>query len=672
MSTITKSEAKQRIKHLKKTINHHRYLYHVLDKQEISEGALDSLKKELFDLEQQFSDLVTADSPTQRIGGKPLDKFKKVRHQTKMYSLNDGFSKDDIIDWLKRMENYTGQPIKSDFYCDLKMDGLAIELIYEDGILIRGSTRGDGEIGEDVTQNIKTIEAIPLSLESSRNCIIRGEIFLTKKEFDRINKELEKENKKPYANPRNLAAGSIRQLNPKITASRKLDFYGYGIVGDYSTLKKEYDDLNKLGVKTNPYGKVVKSQNDIFSFFSQLEKRRKKLPYEIDGVVVSVNDSKLRKQLGVVGKAPRGAIAFKFSAREATTIVEDIKIQMGRTGKLTPVAVLKPVVVGGVTISRATLHNEDEVKRLGIRVGDTVIVSRAGDVIPQIIKVIKELRTGKEKKFQMPSHCPLCNSSIIKKGAYHLCSNRRCGAVQREYIYHFVSKKAFNIEGLGPKIIDNFIDNNLISDAADIFDLKEGDISVLEGFGEKSAQNIINEVQLRKKISLARFIYALGISNVGEETSQLLAKQVIGSIKNQVLSIKGLVKEFEKISLEDLQNLQDIGPVVAQGIYDWFHNQHNIKFLEKLEKAGVVIGSDQRDRGNLKLSNKSFVLTGTLKSMTRDEAKEKIRSLGGNVNESVSKETDYIIVGDNPGSKYNKAKKLGVKIIDEVGFKKLF
>jgi len=675
--TSIKTEAKKRIEKLKKTISHHRYLYHVLDKQKISDAALDSLKKELFDLEQQYPDLATPDSPTQRIGGKPLDKFKKVRHETRMNSLNDAFSEQDVQDWLKRLENHLGHSVKSDFYCDPKMDGLAIELIFENGILVQASTRGDGEVGEDVTQNIKTIEAIPLSLRAERSnlktpkhLVVRGEVFLTTKEFNRINNELEKKRKKSYANPRNLAAGSIRQLNPKIVADRKLDFFAYGVVGDYPTRRDEYHLLNQYGIKTNPHGEVIGSFKGLIPFFDSIEKKRKKLSYEIDGVVVSVNDNKLYDKLGVVGKAPRGAIAYKFFAKEATTIVEDIKVQMGRTGKLTPVAILKPVKVGGVTITHATLHNEDEIKRLDIRTGDTVIISRAGDVIPQITKVMKDLRTGKEKKFRMPVYCPLCDSKIIKKGAYHLCSNKRCGAVQREYLHHFVSKKAFNIEGLGPKIMSRFIDENLIGDAADIFSLEEGDIAVLEGFGKKSAQNIINEVGLRKKISLVRFIYALGIPNVGEETAQLLSK-VLGHSSHP----EAVGRRISKMSLDELQSVKDIGPIVAQSIYDWFHDQRNIDFLEKLEKAGVVIKNSPSlqggARGGFPFSNKTFVLTGTLDSITRDEAKDKIRSLGGDVNSSVSKETDYVVAGDNPGSKYDKAKKLGVKIIGEGEFKKL-
>ncbi|MFH1759379.1 MAG: NAD-dependent DNA ligase LigA [Patescibacteria group bacterium] len=708
---LDKKEARERVEKLKKEISHHRYLYHVLDKQEISDAALDSLKKELFDLEQQFPDLVTSDSPTQRVGGKPLRQFKKAEHinwqgeSSRMNSLNDAFSKEDMLAWLKRLENYLSsgaghseqreeslkilRQAQNDgklFYCDPKMDGLAIELVYEDGVLVRGATRGNGRIGEEVTQNIKTIEAIPLNLEIRnskseipRRLVVRGEVFILKKEFERINKEQQKKGGAMYANPRNLAAGSIRQLNPKITANRKLDFYAYGIAGDESnryyqlfpTHAKEYEYLNKVGIKTNPHGRAVEIIDKVFAFFGELKKKRDHLPYEIDGAVISINDNRLRDRLGIVGKSPRSGIAYKFSPKEATTKIKDIKLQIGRTGILTPVAHLEPVQVAGVTISHATLHNYDEIKRLGVKIGDTVIVSRAGDVIPQITNVLKNLRSGKEKAFQMPENCPLCGSKIIKENVYYRCSNKKCGAVQREFLRHFVSKPAFNFEGLGGKTLDCFIDKGLISDAADIFFLQKGDIEVLERFGEKSAENIINEVELRKKITLPRFIYSLGILHVGEETAGLLANNFKFQISN--FKIKDFVNQVTNWGLEDLQNLRDIGPVVAQSIHDWFQDKRNIKLLEKLDEAGVqlVIASDRRERGNLRLSGKTFVLTGTLDSFSRSEAKEKIRQLGGDVNSSVSQNTSYVVAGADPGSKYEQAKKLKVKILDEKEFRLL-
>jgi DNA ligase (NAD+) len=703
---MDKKAVKERIEQLKKTINYHRYLYHVLDKQEISDSALDSLKKELFDLEQQYPDLITPDSPTQRVGGKPLKEFRKVKHETPMLSFNDAFSEEDMKDWLERLENYLGKkiiqyqevrppkinhqygevepPKINSFYCELKIDGLAIELVYENGILVQGSTRGDGFIGEDVTQNLKTIEAIPLKLQKLQKfeirnskfeippkLVVRGEIFITKKEFERINKIQIKKGLKPFANPRNVAAGSIRQLNPEITASRHLDSYIYDVITDLGqkTHEEKHQILKSLGFKTNPHNKSANNLKEVFEFRNYWEKKenRDKLPYEIDGIVVIANDNKIFEAGGVIGKTPRAAIAYKFSPKEAETIVEDIKIQVGRTGVLTPVAVLRTVEVGGVTISHSTLHNFDEIERLGVKIGDTVIVSRAGDVIPKVTKVLKEMRTGKEKGFRVPSRCPIDGAKAIKEGAIYRCSNPKCWARHREFLRHFVSRSAFDIQGLGPKIIDRFLDEGLISDAADIFQLKEGDIAVLERFGEKSAQNIINEVKLRKIITLPRFINALGIFHVGEETALLLAKKV-SSIKYQVSRPAQVSNILKNLSLEELEQIPDVGPKVSQSIYDWFHDEKNIKFLEKLEKAGVEIESVKLQASSFKLKGKIFVLTGILESMSREQAKEKIRSLGGDISESISKNTDYVVVGSEPGSKLEKAKQLGVKIISEAEF----
>ncbi|MEK7640789.1 MAG: NAD-dependent DNA ligase LigA [Patescibacteria group bacterium] len=697
---MDKKAAKERIEKLRKAINKYRYSYHVLDKSDISDEALDALKKELFDLEQQFPDLITSDSPTQRVAGEPLAEFKKVKHAVKMISLNDAFSEDDMRAWMERMKNYLGGSIGPEsaegFYCDLKMDGLAVELVYENGLFIQGSTRGDGEFGEDITQNLKTIEAIPLSLEIRNSkleipgrLVVRGEVFLTTKEFIRINEEQEKKGEKIYANPRNLVAGSIRQLDSKIPASRKLNFYAYAISGegdqylkDYPTHDSAYKALRRFGIAPNPDGRVVNSLEEIFKFHSEIGKRRDKLAYEIDGIVVSVNDQKLYKRLGVVGKAPRGAAAYKFSPKEATTIVEDIKVQVGRTGALTPVAELKPVEVGGVTVSHATLHNADEIERLGLKIGDTVIISRAGDVIPKINKVLKELRTGKEKAFKMPAKCPVDGSAVIRDGVAYKCSNKNCGARQREFLYHFVSGNGFNMEGLGPKILDRFMDEGLISDAADIFTLKKGDIEVLERFGEKSAENIVKEIEERKKIQIEKFIYALGIIHVGEETSRLLAQSAISLASrdlakpdnSEFLISKPLdiLKALGTMSVEELQSIKDIGPAVAKSIYESFRDKRHQELIAKLDKAGVVLeisSSLRAKRGNL--TGKTFVLTGTMEGMSREEAKEKIRSLGGDVSESVSKKTGYVVAGAEPGSKLSKAEKLGVKILNEREFQDL-
>ncbi|MEE8131731.1 MAG: NAD-dependent DNA ligase LigA, partial [Candidatus Paceibacterota bacterium] len=566
---MDKKTAKERIEHLKKTINHHRYLYHILDRQEISDAALDSLKKELFDLEQKFPEFITPDSPTQRIGGQPLKQFKKVRHEKPMLSFNDAFSEQDMKAWIERVENYLSYRITQNlkpktqnlFYCELKIDGLAIELVYENGILVQGSTRGDGITGEDVTQNLKTIGAIPLNIQIPnskfqipKKLIVRGEVFLTKKEFDRINKEQIKKGGKPYANPRNIAAGSIRQLDPKITASRKLDSFQYGTAtdlgpafakasaGKLQTHQEEHQILKSFGFKTNSHNRSAKSLEEVFEFRNYWEKHRAQLPYEIDGIVVIINDNKIFEAAGVIGKAPRASIAYKFSPKEATTIIEDIKIQVGRTGTLTPVAILKPIELGGIRISHATLHNFDQIKRLGVKIGDTVVVSRAGDVIPQINKVLKDLRSGKEKEFKIPTRCPIDESKVVVEGAIYRCSNKDCGARNRESLRHFVSRSAFDIRGLGGKIVDRFLDEGLISDAADIFSIEEGDIAVLERFGEKSAQNIISEIRSRKIVDLSRFIYSLGILHIGEETALVLAKEILNinhraSKPTQVLKI---------------------------------------------------------------------------------------------------------------------------------------
>lgn len=657
---MKKEEAKQRIDKLKVAINHHRYLYHVLDRQEISDGALDSLKKELFDLEQEHPEFITPDSPTQRMGGQPLPSFKKVKHFKRMESLNDTFSEEDMFDWLKRISRLLNEAEQKeiDFYCELKIDGLAIELEYENGIFKKGSTRGDGDMGEDITQNLKTIEAIPLSLQEKKNVVVRGEVFLSKKEFNMVNKMQEQKGLPLYANPRNVAAGSVRQLDPKITASRKLDFFAYDVVDDeeFTLHEQEHSHLKELGFKTNMNNKYCKTVDDVFAFYEQCAKLREKLDYEIDGVVVIINSNAIFSKLGVVGKAPRGAVAFKFPQSQTTSKLLDIKIQVGRTGAMTPVAVLAPVQISGITITRATLHNEDEIKRLGLKIGDTVIVARAGDVIPDIIKVLPELRTGKEKKFVMPKVCPSCKRALEKSSTESLlrCPNPKCFAKRRRNFYHFASRSAFNIEKLGPKIIDRLLDEGLVQDPSDLFSLKEGDIAQLERFGEKSAQNLIGSIHQRKRVSLERLIYALGIRNVGQETALDLAKRF------------KTVAHLKKATLEDFESVLNIGPVVAKSIFTWFHDKGNTRFLEKLEKAGIVLEKESSGLG--KLNGKTFVLTGSLQSLERETAKERIRSLGGGVSESVSKKVDYVVVGSDPGSKLNKAEKLGITMLDEKKF----
>ena len=691
---MQKQEAKQRIEKLREAINYHRYLYHVEDRQEVSEGVLDSLKKELFDLEQEYPEFITPDSPTQRIGGKPLEKFSKVRHAEPMLSFNDAFSEQDMTDWQERIYKLLDENERknTDFYCELKIDGLAVELTYKDNIFKAGATRGDGLIGEDVTVNLKTIEQIPLRIKSFRGfseeekqaipkitfgddkeLIVRGEVFIAKKEFSRINQEQIRQDLAVFSNPRNMAAGSIRQLDPKITAKRRLDFFSYDLVTDcgQSNHEQEHQILKIFGFKISKHSQRCGDLSAVFKFYDYWKNHRDELPYEIDGIVVTVNPNKIYEKLGTVGKAPRGAIAFKFPLKQATTIIEDITIQVGRTGSLTPVAILKPVEIGGVKISRATLHNEDEIKRLGIKIGDTIIVGRAGDVIPDIVKVLPELRTGKERNFEFPKKCPACGGAIIKKEkeAVWRCHNRQCFSRQKKQFHHFVSRGAFNIVGLGPKIIGKLLDSGLISDPADLFRLEVGDIihlgdsasgkkkknseaAVIQGFAQKSTQNLIGSIAAKKRITLARFIYALGIRNVGEETARDMA------IRFQSLN------RVKNVSLDELRDVLDIGPVTAESVYRYFQDRRNLEFLEKLEKAEVKVPSETT-RQNLSLKGKTFVLTGTLDNTTREAAKERIRELGGKAVEHVARNTDYVVVGRNPGSKVGEAKQLGIKIINE-------
>jgi len=674
---MTKAEAKKRIAKLKKVINQHNYSYHVLDKPGISDAAFDSLKHELYKLEQEYPGLITLDSPTQRVSGKALDKFVKVKHKKRMLSLEDVFYLEEFQAWQKRIQKLVPRQ-KLDYFAELKIDGFAITLVYKNSLFVRGATRGDGKVGEDVTQNLKTIASIPLRLEvrqklpskviekkvktllAKGEIEVRGEVYMTKKAFAKVNQERQKKGLPLYANPRNTAAGSIRQLDPKIAASRQLDFLAYDLVTDLGqkTHQQEHQIIQTLGFRISQ-DQYCPNLEAVIKFWQKIKQAREKLPYQIDGLVISVNDNKIFDKLGVVGKAPRGAIAFKFPAKEATTIVEDIVVQIGRTGALTPVARLRPVRIGGTLVTRATLHNEDEIKRLDVRIGDTVIVQRAGDVIPDVVKVIKKLRTGKKKAFQMPKKCPVCGGAVVRpKGeVVHRCANLKCGSIQKKQIIHFASKKAFDIEGLGPQIVNQLMDEGLVSNPADLFSLEQGDLVPLERFAEKSAQNLIEAIDQSKKIPLAKFIYALGIRHTGEETAINLA-QYFGSLE-----------KLKKASLAELARVKDIGQVVAQSVFEWFNNKVSQRLIDKLVKSGIEI--DQVKTVKKKLLGLTFVLTGELNKFTREQAKEKIRQLGGDISGSVSNETDFVVVGKEPGSKSDKAKKLGVKIIGEKEFLKM-
>lgn len=655
----------ERLEKLKKTIEHHRFLYHVEDKEEISQEALDSLKDELYKLEEKYPELITPDSPTQRVSGKPLDSFKKIAHKVSQWSFNDAFTEEDIFDFDKRVKRFLEKEnIKEDpeYVCELKIDGLKVVLEYQDGKLFSAATRGDGLVGEDVTANIKTIESVPLRLTKEVDCIVEGEVWIPKKEFERINKERQKRGEEIFSNPRNMAAGTIRQLDPKIVAERKLQVFIYDI-GRINTPYPNYQEgelefLRLLGFKVNKHFKFCKDIKEVINFWKNWQNKKDKQDYQIDGVVVKVNQKKLQDVLGFTGKAPRFAIAFKFPAEQVTTVVEDIVFQVGRTGVITPVAHLRPVSIAGSVVSRATLHNEDEIKRLDVRVGDTVILQKAGDVIPDIVSVLKEMRTGKEKVFVWPTHIPLCGGDgqieRIPGQAAWRCRDKNSFEQQKRKFYYFVGKSAFNIEKVGPKIIDVFLKEGLISEYADIFTLKKGDLIDLPRFGEKSVLNIIESINSRREISLSRFLISLSILNVGEETAIDIAENF---------------KTLENIcdsSEEDFLKIEGIGPIVSKSIYDFFRNKENQRIIKNLLKEVKIISENKsKDK---KLAGKTFVLTGTLPTLSRDEAKAKIRELGGDVTSSVSKETDYLLAGESTGSKYDKAIELGIKIISEGDF----
>lgn len=672
---LGKHEAKIRIEKLKKLIDKYRYSRLVLDKYLVEESLEDALKKELFNLETQFPSLVTPDSPSQRAGYKPLEKFAKVTHPERMLSFNDTFDEKDMREWAERMKRFDPRAIGDGFYCELKIDGLAMELIYENSFLKTGSTRGDGTTGEDITQNLKTIEAIPLKLEISpplkvrtlsdqgRILVVRGEVFVPKKEFARINNEQEKAGEKIYANPRNLAAGSVRQLDPAITASRRLDSFAYSLVTDLGqkTHEEEHDILKKLGFKTNPHNKFCHTLKEVKEFRDYWEKHRGKLNYEIDGVVVIVNNSRTFKKLGVAGKASRAAVAYKFSPKESTTKVKNIIISVGRTGTLTPIAILEPVAIGGTTVSRATLHNEDEIDRLGLKIGDTVVVGRAGDVIPDVKKVLLELRTGREKFFHFPAKCPTCGGPVrrIEGEAAHKCLNKNCLAIKREGMYHFISRGSLDMAGIGPKLIDQLMDSGLVKDPPDLYLLKKEDFLNLDRLAEKSAAKAVKAIQNRRAVTLDRFIFALGISHVGSETASDLAREF------------GSLEKLSRAGTEELSRIRDVGVVVAKSIFDWFRNDYNRKLLDKFKTVGMRVLDQASVQKSEKLKGLTFVFTGNLETTTRERAEELVRQNGGDTSSSVGQATSLVVAGTEPGSKYDKAKKIGVKVITEEEFLKM-
>jgi DNA ligase (NAD+) len=700
---MTLSEAKIRLEKLKIEIDLHRYNYHVLDQETISAAALDSLKMELFRLENDYPELITADSPTQRVAGEVNVRFKKVTHTRPMISLYDAFSENDMLEWENRNRRYLSQPLVANYYCELKLDGLAVALNYKGGLLVTAATRGDGKVGEDVTNNVRTISSIPLRLRepSLKELIsagltadnakiflglllndeieLRGEAIMSNAVFTKLNKKYEQEGRPLLANTRNAVAGSLRQLDSKITAERELEFFAYDLLiadyhrGEIITSRACADKLaNLLGFKTVKQNKVCHELKEVFDFYNGVAKKRESLPYIIDGTVVKFDDLKMWEILGVVGKAPRYMMAYKFSAEQATTKILDIVWQVGRTGALTPTAILEPVNVAGATISRSTLHNFDEIERLNLMIGDTVIIERAGDVIPKVIEVLVSLRDGSEKKVRAPHVCPRCDEPVERADgevAYR-CVNKECFAKTLQQLIHFVSKDAVDMSGLGKKLVEQFITEGLIKDAADIYSLKKSDLLSLERFAEKKADNIIETIATHKLIPLNRFIYALGIRHVGQESAGFLAEKVASELKSTAINPSALANFFNKTDLEAWQELADIGPVVAKSLYDFWRDEHSLQLLQKLEQMGVCAIVNEKQSGGI-LDNKTFVLTGTLETLSRSEAKKRITALGGKVKESVVRETDYVVVGLDPGSKLAQAQKLNVKILNETDFLKL-
>lgn len=683
-------ELKTRTEKLRAQVDDLRYRYHVLNDPQVTDAMYEGLMDELRKIENQNPELITSDSPTQRVAGQPSEKFEKIKHSVPQWSFNDAFSEEDMTDWqeriLKILEKETGaRPIDLDYVCELKIDGLHMVLSYEDGKLKTAATRGDGQVGENVTANIKTIWSVPLVIPAKAgiqdkvtwipnqvgndklDLIVEGEVWMDKNMLIKINKEREKQGELLFANPRNAAAGTIRQLDPAIVAQRKLSLTAYDISSDNAPASQEEELglLKKLGFKTDTHWKVCKNLNEIFEFHRYWQKHKNTQDFWIDGVVIKVNQKKYQNALGFTGKAPRWAIAYKFPAEQGTTKVKEIIWGVGRTGAITPVAVMDPVKLAGTTVTHATLHNWDEIERLGVMVGDTVVVEKAGDIIPKIIRVLDKLRTGEEKKIKEPKICPICKSEVRRKDVIDakqatsvalFCANKNCYAQQLRRIIHFVGKAGFNIDGLGKKIVEQLVKEGLVETPADIFVLSKGDLEPLERFAEKSADNLLNAISSSKNISLANFINALGISLVGEETAIKLA-QKFSTIDNVI-----------KASLEDLENIEDVGPQVSASIYKYFRDEKSNKLVQDLIKNGVQIEVFKLQITSSKLSGKTFVLTGTLSSMSRDEAKAKIRTLGGEMSESVSKKTDYVVVGAEPGSKARKAGELGVKILDEKEF----
>jgi DNA ligase (NAD+) len=658
------------IAELREKIRYHEHRYYVLDDPEISDFEFDKLMERLKELELAHPELVTPDSPTQRVGGAPAAEFPKVRHPAPMMSLDNTYSVDELRDFDRRVRELAGRD-RVEYVAELKLDGLSMALTYQDGALAHGVTRGDGEVGEDVTSNIRTIRSLPLRLEAKKLKLIghparfevRGEVIMTRKAFEQTNAQREAAGEQKFANPRNSAAGSIRQLDPRIVAERKLDMFVYYLLVNGVELPGEHaralETLSAMGFKVNPYWRRCPAFDDLLAYIQEWESKRESLDYEIDGIVIKVNNTGLWPELGTTAKSPRWAVAYKYSPRQARTRVIDIRPQVGRTGTLTPVADLEPVDVGGVTVSHATLHNIDEIERLGVKIGDTVLIQRAGEVIPQVVEVVEHAPGG--KKFEMPGKCPVCGGDVYRaegEVAYR-CVNTACPAKLKESLLYFAGRRAMNIDGLGEALVDQLVDKGLVHDVADLYHLTHPQLADLERMGDKSAQNLLDEIQRSKQAELARVIFALGIRFVGERTGQLLANHF------------GSLDKLAKATREELVEAEEVGPRVAEAIQEFFQEERNREVIEKLRKAGLQFEQEQTRKREGKLAGKQFVLTGTLPTYSRDQAKQMIEESGGRVVGSVSKKTDYVVVGADPGSKLEKARALGVETLDEAGLREL-
>ncbi|MHC2994345.1 MAG: NAD-dependent DNA ligase LigA [Candidatus Atribacteria bacterium] len=665
------NDVKKKIEELREKIRYHNYRYYVLNDPIISDAEYDQLIRELIELEKKYPQYISSSSPTQRVGIEPVPEFATVRHITPMFSLSNAFSDEELIAFDQRIKKLVPQQ-KLDYVVELKIDGLAVALVYENGIFIRGATRGDGITGEEITSNLRTIKTIPLKLfgqDIPKLMEVYGEVYMKRSDFEKLNEERMKNEESLFANPRNASAGSVRQLDPRITAQRPLDTFIYrATFPEGNKFKNHIEVLNylkKIGFKINPHIKLCQDIKESINYSQEWIEKKEDLDYEIDGMVIKVNSLSLREELGSTTRSPRWAIAYKFPAQQTTTKVRDIIVQVGRTGALTPVALLEPVKISGSVVQRATLHNEDEIKRKDVRIGDTVLVQKAGEVIPEVVKVIFEKRTGQEKEFVMPSECPVCGSKVFRPEGEVVsrCNSLSCSAQIKERIRHFASRDAMDIEGLGPSIIDQLVEEGLIRDISDLYFLKRDDLISLERMAEKSTDNLLAAIKKSKGKSLAHLIYGLGIRYVGVHTSEVITRYY------------PTLDKFGKANLEELIEINEIGPKIAESIVLFFREKENLAIIERLRRAGLSFGQEEekgrKEKGTQILAGKQFVLTGTLKDFTRIQAKEMIGRLGGRVTSSVSKRTDYVVVGEDPGSKYQKARKIGVPIINEEEFKKI-